>query len=171
MGVTHYGKRFIESLVVHKFSRDTMPVKNLFINVFYYWILFGVSCGYSIFNDSFKNTLNPLKFAFFFLFFVFEFLNLQCHLIQKNAKEESNGEYKILPGVYGFQYVTCANYFWEFLSWLAFSLFANTLNFYVFTICGFAIMTKWALEKHSNFRKMFGDKYPLERRAIIPFVI
>lgn len=173
MGLVHYGKRIYESIFVHKFSRDTMPVKNLFINVIYYWFLFGVSCGYGLFNDGYKEStyFGTLKYLFAVLFFYFEFKNYNCHMIQKTAKEESNGEYKILPNKEGFQYVTCANYFWEFLSWLMFSLFTNSLNFYIFTLAGLYIMTKWALEKHSNFKSLFGDRYPKERKAMIPFVI
>ena len=171
MGLVHYGKRILESLLVHHFSRETMPIKNLYINVFYYWVLFGISCGYSIFNESFSNNMGPMKYIYFCLFFVFEFMNFLCHMVQKKAKEESKGEYKILPGIYGFQYVSCANYFWEVLSWVAFSLFANTINFYIFTACGFYVMTKWALEKHSNFKNLFGDNYPRERKAILPFMI
>ena len=115
--------------------------------------------------------MNNWKYVFFALFFIFEFMNFLCHMVQKKAKEESNGDYKILPGVYGFQFITCANYFWEILSWIMFSLFANTISFYIFTLCGFAIMTKWALEKHSNFKNLFGEKYPHDRKAIIPFLL
>lgn len=34
----HYTKRLLETLVVHKFSRRTMPLKNLFRNCGYYWV-------------------------------------------------------------------------------------------------------------------------------------
>lgn len=173
MGLVHFGKRIYESIFVHKFSRDTMPIKNLFVNVVYYWLLFGVSCGYGLFNDGYKESTSfgALKYLFAVLFFYSEFKNYKCHIIQKIAKEESNGEYKILPNKEGFQYVTCANYFWEFLSWLMFSLFTNSLNFYVFTLAGLYIMTKWALEKHASFRNLFGERYPRERKAMIPFLI
>lgn len=173
MGLVHYGKRILESIFVHQFSRDTMPIKNLFINVCYYWLLFGVSCGYALFNDGYKanSDFDALKLLYVLGFFLFEYKNYKCHIIQKIAKEESNGEYKILPNKEGFQFVSCANYFWEFLSWFMFSLFTNSVNFYVFTFAGLYIMTKWALEKHANFKNLFGDRYPRERKAIIPFVI
>ena len=33
----HYGKRFLETLFLHRFSNSTMPFINLFWNVTYYW--------------------------------------------------------------------------------------------------------------------------------------
>ncbi len=176
MGIFHFTKRIYESIFVHKFSRDTMPIKNLFVNIIYYWILFGVCCGFTLFNDSYNENLrlfniSNLRLLFAVLFFYFEYKNYKCHIVQKTAKEESNGEYKILPGVEGFQYVSCANYFWEFLSWLMFSFFTGKWSFYLFTFAGLYIMTKWALEKHANFRNLFKEKYPKERKAIIPFIL
>lgn len=172
MGIFHFLKRILESIFVHKFSRETMPIKNLFINIFYYWVLFGVSCGYSLFNRNYSNSIfNNYGYVYFCLFYLFEYMNFKCHMLQKKAKMESQGQYKILPGIYGFQYVSCANYFWEFLSWLVFSLFTNLPNFYIFTFCGLYVMTKWAKEKHSNFKMLFGNDYPKERKAILPFLI
>lgn len=173
MGLVHYGKRIYESIFVHHFSRDTMPIKNLFINIIYYWLLFGISCGYGLFNNSYKESSYFGIFKYFIAaaFFYFEYKNYKCHMIQKAAKEEANGDYKILPNKDGFQYVTCANYFWEFLSWLSFSIFTNSFNFYIFTFAGLYVMSKWAKEKHDNFKNLFGERYPKNRKAIIPFLI
>lgn len=35
--VAHYGKRLFETFFVHRFSRPTMPLTNLFKNCGYYW--------------------------------------------------------------------------------------------------------------------------------------
>ena len=173
MGLFHYGKRIYESMFVHRFSRDTMPIKNLFVNVGYYWLLFGVSCGYSLFNDNYSETnfFGGLKFVFAILFFYFEIKNYYCHILQKNTKDALKGEHGILPNEHGYGLVSCANYFWEFLAWLCFSLFVNTISFYVFTAAGFYIMRKWAIEKHENYKTIFGDKYPKERKAFIPYLV
>ena len=43
--IIHFLKRELETLFVHKFSRPTMPLNNLFKNCAYYWI-FGAVIGY-----------------------------------------------------------------------------------------------------------------------------
>ena len=43
--IIHFLKRELETLFVHKFSRPTMPLSNLFKNCAYYWI-FGAVIGY-----------------------------------------------------------------------------------------------------------------------------
>ena len=32
-------------------------------------------------------------------------------------------------------------------------------------------MGEWALKKHKNYKKEFGDKYPKNRKAFIPFIL
>jgi very-long-chain enoyl-CoA reductase len=172
MSTFHFGKRILESIFVHEFSNSTMPLKNLFINVTYYWIIYGVICSYFLFNVDYKEpTYNTfIRYFFVFLFFSAEIKNLKCHLILKGLKEKNQGE-KGIPYGEGFEYVSCANYFWEFLAWSFFSLFVNLASFYVFTLFGFLIMRAWAIKKHKEYLKTFADRYPKNRKAIIPFLI
>jgi len=171
MSTFHYGKRLLESIYVHQFSNNTMPLKNLFINCTYYWFIFGVVCNYTLFNINYEEpSYNPfIRYTFAFLFFTCEIKNLKCHLILRELKEKNSGE-KGIPNGEGFEYVSCANYFWEFLSWVFFSLFVNSLPFYVFTTFGFLIMRSWAIKKHKEYLKNFPDRYPRNRKAIIPFL-
>jgi very-long-chain enoyl-CoA reductase len=172
MSTFHYGKRVLESIFVHEFSNNTMPLKNLFINTMYYWVLYGVICGYSLFNE---NYIEPdpkyfLRYFVAFLFFSAEIKNLKCHLILKKLKEANRGE-KGIPHGEGFEYVSCANYFWEFVAWFCFSIFVNLIPFYIFTLCGFLIMRSWAIKRHKEYLETFPDRYPKNRKAFIPFVI
>ena len=47
----------------------------------------------------------------------------------------------------------------------------QTLSALLFTIAGAVQMTIWAQQKHRAYKKEFGDKYPKQRKAIIPFLI
>ena len=172
MSFFHYLKRIIETIFVHEFSRDTMPIKNLFKNCAYYWFLFGLLCNYYLFNSNY-NTEFLLFFRYFFIAFFIsaELKNLKCHLILKEMKEKHKGKKGIPPPKEGFEYVTCANYFWEFLAWFCFSIVSLHWSVFLFTCCGFYQMREWAIKKHKEIKKAFGDKYPKERKAFIPFFI
>jgi very-long-chain enoyl-CoA reductase len=50
MGVLHFLKRELETVFVHVFSRNSMPFNRALINMFHYWILFGLLCGIEIFH-------------------------------------------------------------------------------------------------------------------------
>ena len=42
MVLLHYVKREFETVLVHRFSNDTMPFMNIFKNSTHYWLFFGV---------------------------------------------------------------------------------------------------------------------------------
>ena len=172
MGISHFIKRVLESMFIHVFSRQTMPLKNLAINCTYYWIIFGVSVGYSIFNKGYEEpTFLPLlRYFFFFIFICAELKNLRCHVILRDLRS-NDPENRGIPFGEGFEFVSCANYFWEIMAWISFSIFVNHWSAYIFTICGFYILRIWALKKHKEYLKSFGDKYPKNRKAFIPFLI
>lgn len=103
-------------------------------------------------------------------------MNLNCHLILKNLRNKSDTvvsarKVRGIPQGGGFQFVSCANYFWEVASWVFFSIFTRCYTSYFFLGCSFYQMTVWALEKHRRYRKELGDDYPKERKAIIPFIL
>jgi very-long-chain enoyl-CoA reductase len=172
MSSFHFGKRILESAFIHDFSNSTMPLMNLFKNCAHYWLLYGLICGYSLFNPGYKQPGHNIFWVVVlaFLFFSAEIKNLRCHLILKDLKEKNKGE-KGIPDGEGFELVSCANYFWEFLAWIFFSILVNTIPFYIFTVIGFYQMTLWALKKHRNYLKTFPDRYPKNRKAIIPFLL
>lgn len=173
MFASHYLKRILETLFVHEFSKSTMPLFNLVKNSSYYWILSGLLIGHYVFNGGANNDnhlFGDFRYIFVLFFVCTQICNLKCHLIQKNLKKKNKGEKGIPDGV-GFQYVSCANYFWELMSWLNFALFINHWSCFLFFAVGLIVMTKWAKERHSNYLKNFGDKYPKNRKAILPFLI
>ena len=85
-------------MFVHIFSRDTMPLFNLFKNCLYYWGFYGLFCGYMLFNESYyeRQTLKPLRYFFIAFFISAEIKNLKCHLILREIKVTSKGR-KYIP--------------------------------------------------------------------------
>ena len=173
MSVFHYSKRILESLFVHIFSRSTMPLQNLFKNCAYYWGIFGLLCGYTLFNPYSKDLtwFKVLRYFFIAFFFSAEIKNLQTHIILREIKIKGKGVKYIPPRKEGFEYCTCANYMWEFFAWFSFSVFSCNIFVIIFTICGFLQMKQWALKKHKDMKKIFGEKYPKDIFAFIPYIV
>jgi very-long-chain enoyl-CoA reductase len=171
MSTFHYLKRILESLFVHIFSHGTMPLTNIFKNCAHYWILYGVMCGWFLFDEKYQPPFPfYVRYPFVALFFFAEFKNFKCHLLLRDLKLTNSGK-KGIPNGEGFQFVSCANYSWEVLSWISFSMFVGNISCFIFTIVGFLQMTDWAFKKHREYKKTFGDKYPKNRKAIIPFIL
>ena len=173
MSTFHYTKRILETLFIHIFSRDTMPLKNLYKNCAYYWGLYGLLCCYFIFNPNYTpiTFLLGFRYVFVMLFFNAEIKNLKCHIILRDLKNYNNGKKAPPPNKDGFEVCTCANYFWEFLAWFCFSVFSLHWSIILFTCCGFYQMKEWALKKHKMLKEAYGDRYPKERKAFIPYFI
>jgi very-long-chain enoyl-CoA reductase len=172
MSILHYSKRIYESIFVHIFSRTTMPFSNLFKNCAYYWGIFGILCGYSLFNP-YGNDLTFMKVPryFFILFFISgEIANYRTHMILRDIKLNKEGKKDIPPLIEGFEWVTCANYLWEFLTWVSFSVFSLNIFVFFFTICGFLQMKQWALKKHAEMKKTHGENYKI-KYSFIPYIV
>lgn len=178
----HYLKREYETLFIHTFSSDTMPFAYLFRNSGHYWIINGLFIAFSIYAPQDESTsgiwsfihhvkdrsLDELKW-YVGLMFVFEICNLYCHVILRRLRSDGSREHKI-PFGFAFKFVSFPNYFFECLSWLVFAIMTDNWSSYFFLIVGTATMMNWAKNKHKKYIKTFGDKYPKNRKAMIPFI-
>jgi very-long-chain enoyl-CoA reductase len=126
--IGHYLKREFETIFVHRFSNDTMPIFNLLKNCTHYWFIFGFINMYFFLHPDYKPPRwakdKKYMYTLVALFLFFEFLNLMTHLTLRNLRKPGSTE-RGIPQGWGFQYISCANYFWEFLCW---SLFAAQSN-------------------------------------------
>ena len=130
MFVGHFLKRELETLFVHRFSNDTMPFFNLFKNCFHYWFVFGFLNAFFFFHPRYtppswasENTFKVLAGVFG----VFEFLNLMAHITLKNLRKPGSTE-RGIPKGWGFDQVSCANYFWEIMCWITFAAFSQVFG-------------------------------------------
>lgn len=172
MVIAHYVKRELETIFVHRFSSETMPFTNIFKNCAHYWIAFGALVGYFLFHPKYTEpTYIPMtvKYVIIGAFIFFQFMNLMCHITLKNLRKPGTTE-RGIPKGWGFDLVSCANYFWETLVWLSYSALTGCATSYLFLLMSFSQMAIWALKKHKRYRKEFPD-YPKGRTAIVPFVL
>jgi very-long-chain enoyl-CoA reductase len=65
--------------------------------------------------------------------------------------------------------VSCPNYFFETLAWVAVSILTLSWSAYLFLIVAVGQMYLWAVKKHKGYRKDFSD-YPRGRKAMFPFI-
>ena len=171
MIIFHYSKRVLESISVH-IQINTMEFKMFLIECLYYIIYFGVYAQKKIFNI--ENGLEDnYKYIYILLFFVSEINNYHCHIILRKIRLKNCNNREIPKGNI-FDFVYCANYFWEICSWFFISIFSSIKAIYFFTVMGGVIMTLWALEKKDFYNKMLFKKYNKinnNKKAIIPFII
>ncbi len=75
-----------------------------------------------------------------------------------------------IPHGWLFEYISCPNYFGEIVEWLGWAVMTLSpagLAFFVFT---FANLFPRAIRAHRWYKSQFPE-YPLQRKAIIPFIV
>jgi len=166
----HFLKREFETIFIHKFSRPTMPLFNIFKNCGYYWT-FGAVIGYPLCSPGYVPPSENLVYIGLAIFALSELGNLIIHIMLSNMRPKEGSQDRNIPTGFLFDYVACPNYTFEILAWVGFSIMTQIPFAYLFTLVGFLQMRDWAMKKHKGYKKDFGDAYTkLRRRAIIPFL-
>lgn len=173
--IIHFLKREYETLFIHRFSNDTMPFRNLPKNCAHYWILSGALMAYFLYQPGFNGGIlggikGDLMYPVLGLWFYAEVSNMITHMILADLRPPGSKVRKI-PFGYGFTYVSCPNYFYECLAWFSVALLTGSLACYFFFAVSFGQMYLWAVKKHKRYLKEFGDKYPRNRKVIVPFLL
>lgn len=183
----HFIKREYETGFIHHFSLDTMPLFNVFKNSTHYWFLSGLNVAYFVYapgtyTRSEKSIVSRVLFGrnvvplganelwaltAFWLFS--ELSNGYCHIILSNLRADGSRTRKI-PRGYGFELVSVPNYLFEILSCLSIFLINQNWSSLLFTVVSAVQMVIWAIKKHKRYRREFGDKYPKNRKIIVPFI-
>jgi len=171
----HYLKREFETVFIHRFGNETMPVFNIFKNSFHYWILGGANIAYFLYHPKFTQHRSNLEVNICAVAIILCILgNFWTHIILRNLRPAGSNVRKI-PRGFLFEYVSCPNYSLEILEWIIFAYMTQTLTAWIFTIIASGQMWIWAVQKHKRYRKEFDgkqgrDKYPY-RKVLIPFIL
>ena len=96
--------------------------------------------------------------------------NVQAdHILANLRKPGETSGYKIPRGGL-FEYVSGANYLCEIVEWAGFALAARTRAAHIFAWCVIFNLAPRAASHHAWYREKFGDAYPSQRRALVPFL-
>lgn len=169
----HYVKRVAESLFLHKFTNDTMPLPNIFRNSAHYWLA-GVLVSYFV-NHPLYTAPALLNIQIGCVLWVIGQLgNLQAHVKIAFIRPPGSTE-KVMPTGGMFNLVSFPNYFFEVMHWVGFCMITQTFAAYLFLFMGGSTMMIWAAQKHRRYKKLFDGKegrplYPRSRKIMFPFV-
>lgn len=119
--MVHFLKREFETIFVHKFSRPTMPLGNLFKNCMYYWS-FGAVIGYPLCSPTYVAPAETQVYIGLGIFAACELGNLITHVMLSNMRPAEGSQARAIPTGFLFDYVACPNYTFEVLSWVGFSI-------------------------------------------------
>ncbi|CAG8558456.1 9210_t:CDS:2 [Paraglomus occultum] len=170
----HFIKRELETIFVHRFSNDTMPIRNIIKNSVHYHILSGLFLAYAVYGTwSAAGTSgerdNWYIGACVAVWIWAELSNLMTHINLRNLRPPGTRIRKI-PYGYGFNLVSCPNYFFEIVAWAAIAVLTQSIAAIIFLVFAIGQMHIWAVKKHKKYRSEFKD-YPKNRKALIPFVV
>lgn len=169
--IAHFVKRELETFFVHKFSRATMPLGNLFKNSMYYWG-FALAVGFPLCHPAYTAPANQTQVLIgAAIMMVAELVNLAVHLQLSGMRSSEGSEDRKPPGGPLFSLVSCPNYTAEVLSWVGFSIMTQIALAYAFTLVGFLQMLEWALGKHKKYVETDPNYKKLGRKAMVPFII
>jgi very-long-chain enoyl-CoA reductase len=168
----HFIKREYETIFVHKFSLSTMPFSNIFKNSFHYWVTSGVNLAYWVYSpDSYAAISTPatkyMDIAGVVLYVFGELSNLHTHRTLSNLRSRGGTE-RGIPKGYGFNLVTCPNYFFELIAWVGILLVSRSLSTALFIISGWWQMNQWAIKKEMALRAEFPDTYKKKKYFLLP---
>ena len=169
----HFVRRTWESAFVHRYSKPQIAASDYVTEYVYYWG-FGAWIAWSVTSVS-----APAPLAFWSalglgVFALAELGNAHAHRVLRDLRAPGGKERQVPRGL-AFQRLSCPHYFFEILSWVGFNLVTRTWAGIAFMLLGAAILSAWAHTRHVAYRREFDgrdgrEQYPLERRALLPFL-
>lgn len=178
----NFVKRELETIFVHRFSASTMPVSYVFRNSAHYWILCGINMAIFLYvpaaspaaswwPEALRSENNAAVMYGAVALWVFaQVSNFQTHMALRRLRPEGSRK-RAIPRGYGFDAVTCPNYSFEVLGWVAVAVLSGgNWSAWVFAAVGGFTMLRWAQKKERRYRKEFGSAYK-KKSVMIPGIL
>jgi len=169
----HFVRRSWESAFVHRYSKPRIAASDYLTEYVYYWG-FAAWIAWSVTAPREAAPHTGLQAAGLALFVVAEAANAHAHRVLRDLRAPG-GQERLIPRGPLFQRLSCPHYFFEIASWAGFNLVTGTWAGVAFMLVGAGILGAWAHTRHVAYRQQFDgrdgrEKYPVERRALIPFL-
>ena len=97
-------------------------------------------------------------------------VNIHADTVLIHLRKPGETGYKIPRGGL-YRYVTSPNYFGEILEWTGWAVMTWSLPGLAFAVYTAANLAPRAISNHRWYLEKFGDEYPKQRRALIPFLL
>jgi very-long-chain enoyl-CoA reductase len=169
----HFLKREYETLFVHRFSSESIPLAYVLRNSGHYWILAGLIFGYTVNHPAYSHVqrshLQTSLALFFYTFFLLS--NFKVHCTLRDLRPIGSITRQIPQG-YGFDWpfsgISCPHYFFEVMLWVTIGVWSGCVGVLPFLGAAVYTMDLWAQQKHRKYVREFVD-YP-NRKAMFPFI-
>ena len=164
--IIHYFNRTIIFPFRIKTKGKKMPLA-IVLSAFFFNIVNGLINGYFLSNINLQS-VSIFLITGFLLFVLGLYINISSDNKLINLRKIKKGYFVPKGGL--FKYISCPNFFGEILEWFGFALMTfniGTLSFFIWTCCN---LIPRALAHHTWYKNKF-NRYPKERKAILPFLI
>jgi len=170
-----FSLHYINRIFIFPFRLHTKGKKMpliIMLSAIFFNLMNGFSFGYYFTHfASYTNEWpgDPRFIVGLLLFFSGLMINWKADNILINLRQPTETGYKI-PGGWLFNKVSCANLFGELIEWFGFAILCWNLPAFTFFAWTAANLIPRALAHHKWYKEKFND-YPLNRKAIIPYVL
>lgn len=164
----HYVYRAVAYPFIMRWKNKRMPV-----------LIMGSAVAFNLVNGGLNGTHlavrptlsidSPLFLAGGILFVGGLLINIHSDAILRSLRKPGETGYKIPEGGL-YRFISCPNYFGEFIEWIGFAMMAATPAAITFAIWTAANLIPRALAHHRWYRDRF-ELYPAGRRAVVPFIL
>jgi steroid 5-alpha reductase family enzyme len=171
--LVHFGKRCVETLFVHVYSKDGGAQNLLGVimisGAYCMWCYMTskTACDTNLFTERTPRAKDFIGIALFASGTITNFMHHRL-LARLRKSKKANADKYLIPKGGMFNHTTCPHYFGELMAWLGVAVVLQEVNGYLVFLSMFVYLTCRAFSVTRWYRKKFDD-YP-KRSHIIPFL-